>query len=102
MDIKPIFFLHLHSEKDLLMVGEKVKMTNFLILLLLSFTSIFIDRTAANPVSIAIVKTFNKQNHLRMNEAPDNNDIRSTDLFCIIDHWCNSSKKQHKKYVVLA
>ena len=70
MDIKPIFFLHLHSEKDLLMVGEKVEMANFLILLLLSFTSISIDRTAANPVSIAIVKTFNKQNHLRMNEAP--------------------------------
>ena len=70
MDIKPIFFLHLHSEKDLLMVGEKVEMANFLILLLLSFTSISIDRTAADPVSIAKVKNFNKQNHLRMNEAP--------------------------------
>ena len=50
--------------------GEEVKMTNFLLLLLLSYTSISIDRTAADPVSIAIVKKFNKQNNLRMNEAP--------------------------------
>ena len=45
-------------------------MANFLILLLLSYTSISIDKTAADPVSIAIVNNFNKQNHLRMNEAP--------------------------------